>query len=163
MIRIKMIGGATLLLALAIPAASAEEKKKEDTLDKAGEIASQPLRDVGVEKKNVEPVLQRAVDNPYATPKAPMCKAVLAELAQLNDVLGPDFGEEQPGKENKVGKLAAAGGEMLVNSLIPFRGLVREVSGAAPSDRRHASAVAAGLARRGYLRGLADTRRCWPT
>ena len=49
---------------------------------------------------------------------------------------------------------------MIVNSLIPFRGLVREVTGAAPAERRLQAAIGAGLARRGYLRGLAETRHC---
>jgi len=48
----------------------------------------------------------------------------------------------------------------VVNSLIPLRGLVREVSGAAPADRRLEAAIDAGLARRGYLRGLAVSRGC---
>ncbi len=41
-----------------------------------------------------------------------------------------------------------------MNSLIPFRGLVREVSGAGPAERRLNAAIDAGIARRGFLRGL---------
>jgi hypothetical protein len=59
-----------------------------------------------------------------------------------------------------VTQLAEAGGAMVVNSLIPFRGIVREVSGAAAKERRMRAAVNAGLARRGYLRGLAATKGC---
>ena len=51
-------------------------------------------------------------------------------------------------------------GKTIVNSLIPFRGLVREISGAAPAERRLQAAVAAGIARRGYLRGLAGATKC---
>jgi len=47
-----------------------------------------------------------------------------------------------------------------VNTLLPFRGIVREVSGAAPAERKLAAAVGAGFARRGYLRGLHQARRC---
>ncbi len=42
------------------------------------------------------------------------------------------------------------------------RGLVREVSGAAPAERRKNAAIDAGYARRGYLRGVYETRRCKP-
>ena len=62
--------------------------------------------------------------------------------------------------ENRVGKITEAVGRSVVNSLIPFRGLVREISGAAPAERRLQAAVTAGIARRGYLRGLAGARSC---
>ena len=58
------------------------------------------------------------------------------------------------------GRLAEAGGKAVVNSIIPFRGLVREVSGAAPAQRQLNAAIDAGLARRGYLRGVARGRNC---
>ena len=48
----------------------------------------------------------------------------------------------------------------MVNSLIPFRGIVREVSGAAPAERRLAAAIDAGFARRGFLRGVLSARGC---
>ena len=52
------------------------------------------------------------------------------------------------------------GGRALVNSVIPFRGVVREVTGAAPAERQYNAAVDAGLARRGFLRGVHQTRKC---
>ena len=60
--------------------------------------------------------------------------------------------------ENRASKIAEAGGKTIVNSLIPFRGLVREVSGAAPAQRRLNAAIDAGYARRGFLRGLAKAK-----
>ncbi len=78
---------------------------------------------------------------------------------QLNAALGPDFDGDQRG-DDRATQLAQAGGEMVVNSLIPFRGVVREISGAAAADARRVAALNAGLARRGFLRGLAHERRC---
>jgi hypothetical protein len=81
-------------------------------------------------------------------------------VKELNQVLGPDY---QPGakhQENRMAKLAEAGGKTVINSLIPFRGLVREVSGAAPAQRNLNAAVDAGYARRGFLRGVHATRQC---
>jgi hypothetical protein len=37
---------------------------------------------------------------------------------------------------------------------------VREISGAAPAERRLQAAVTAGVARRGYLRGQAAAKGC---
>ena len=48
----------------------------------------------------------------------------------------------------------------MVNSIIPFRGIVRELTGAAAAQRRYADAIDAGYARRGFLRGLQTARRC---
>ncbi len=137
-------------------------KKQDDTLKTAGHIVTQPGRDVGIDKAKVPPVLVRAVSQPYSNP-GKGCAAVASNLRDLNDVLGPDFGNNSAENQNKAGKLAKAGGEAVVNSLIPLRGLVREVSGAGPADRRVEAAVDAGLARRGYLRGLSESRGCKQT
>jgi hypothetical protein len=134
-------------------------KKDDDTLKTAGHIVSQPARDVGIDKAKVPDLLARAVAQPYAMP-GKGCKPVVAAIGGLNALLGPDFGSNSAENENKFGKLAAAGGEAVVNSLIPLRGIVREVSGAGPADRRLDAAVNAGLARRGFLRGLAVSRGC---
>jgi len=47
-----------------------------------------------------------------------------------------------------------------VNSFIPFRGILREVSGASEHQRRIRAAIQAGLARRGFLKGVGETHGC---
>lgn len=142
------------------PAQDSGDKKEDKTLDTAGDIASQPAKDVGIAKTKIPPVLSEAVKNPYATPGNGKCAAIQRDMATLNEALGPDFSASEVENEDRVGKIAEAGGKMIVNSLIPFRGLVREVTGAAPAQRRLEAAIGAGLARRGYLRGIAVTRGC---
>ncbi|ALR19407.1 hypothetical protein ATN00_02890 [Sphingobium baderi] len=157
----KMIGTATLFLALAVPAFAQEKpEKKDDTLNKAGQIATQPVRDIGLDKDKIPEVLQRAVEYPYAPPASRTCKALNADMTELNGALGADFVADRQENENRTGKIAEAVGRTIVNTLIPFRGLVREVSGAAPAERRLEAAVAAGIARRGYLRGMAVEKGC---
>lgn len=153
----------SLMLALLLSAgAQAQEQPAQEsgTAQKAGEIITQPVRDVGIAKSHIPPLLEQAALAPYAPPSGSKCAALISDLVALNEVLGPDYDAAEPTKENKAGKLAAAGGETVVNSLIPFRGLVREISGAASADRRLAAATTAGVARRGYLRGLVQARRC---
>lgn len=155
----------TILAGMLVPlllsgAAMAQEEKKDDTLDKAGNIASQPVRDVGLDKDEIPPVLQKAVENPYAPPASRTCAAFNRSLGELNAVLGDDFTVGATANENRSGKIAEAVGKTIVNSLIPFRGLVREISGAAPAERRLQAAVTAGVARRGYLRGMASAKSC---
>ncbi|KEQ52947.1 hypothetical protein [Sphingobium chlorophenolicum] len=137
-----------------------EQEKKDDTLKKAGDIATQPARDVGIDKDKIPEVLQNAVEDPYKRPVSRTCKSLQGSLDELNAVLGADFTVGQKANENRTGKIAEAVGKTIVNSIIPFRGLVREISGAAPAERRLEAAVTAGIARRGYLRGIAAERGC---
>jgi hypothetical protein len=153
-----------LLLSVAatmpLHAQPGETGPERDTAGKAGRIASQPFRDVGITKDKIPPILDEAVKAPYAAPSGKRCPPIVAELNELNAALGPDFGANEAANRDKAGQLAEIGGSMIVNSLIPLRGVVREVSGAASADRRKTVAINAGLARRGYLRGLASTRGC---
>ena len=134
--------------------------KKPSDLDQAGRIASQPGRDVGALKTKIPPILQSAVADPYGLAGKGTCAAIAAEIRQLNEPLGPDLVAGPRPQENRAGKIAAAGGKTVVNTLIPFRALVREATGAAPAQRRLDAAVDAGFARRGFLRGVYQTRRC---
>lgn len=148
-----------LLAACAIAAPLAAQQASEDkTIDRAGHIATQPVRDVGLSKDKIPVVLQAAFDRPYHAPRR--CRDIAAELGHLNEALGPDFDHPPAKGDDRATLIAQAGGEFLVNSLIPFRGLVREVTGAAGAERRRIAAVNAGIARRGFLRGLANERRC---
>ncbi|MGF7169799.1 hypothetical protein FHS91_001468 [Sphingobium xanthum] len=106
---------------------------EERRIETAGDIAVQPVRDVGLTSSGIHPALRDAVVAPYKVPKRMDCRWLNWELARLNQALGPDFDIEDKPQEDKVERLAFAGGEMVVNSLIPFRGLVREISGAAPA------------------------------
>ena len=127
---------------------------------KSVEIGTQPVRDVGVMKREIPPILVRAQESPYSLKGLKTCKQLAAEVTALNVVLGADYTVGNELKENRAGKLAEAGGKSVVNAIIPFRGIVRELTGAAPADRRMNAAVDAGLARRGFLRGVHAKQGC---
>jgi hypothetical protein len=134
--------------------------KLHQSLQTGGRIAAQPVHDVDASRTKIPPVLEAANGDPYSLIGARNCAQIGRSIAALTDALGPDFASGPAKKENKAGKLAEAGGKSIVNAIIPFRGLVREISGAAPAQRRLNDAVDAGLARRGFLRGLQSARRC---
>ncbi|ATE66882.1 hypothetical protein [Rhizorhabdus dicambivorans] len=139
---------------------SAQPDRMREVGRSAGKIASQPVRDVGVARTDIPPVLQEAAEAPYSLKGIKSCRDISNAFHALTDVIGPDFKAGEVKKENRAGKLAEAGGKTIVNSLIPFRGLVREVTGAAPAQRRLERAITAGYARRGFLRGIHQTRKC---
>lgn len=128
--------------------------------EKSMEIGTQPARDVGLSKKKIPPVLEEALADPYSLKGLKTCAKLVVEIQRLNDVLGPDYQTGNEYTENRTGKLAEAGGKAIVNSIIPFRSLVREISGAAPADRHLEALGDAGLARRGFLRGVHQKQGC---
>jgi hypothetical protein len=140
--------------------APAPDSKLEQTADKAGEIASQPARDVGLVKTEVPPILVAASQAPYSLEGVKTCQQLASAVQALNEVLGADFAPGDEKEENRAGKIAEAGGKTIVNAILPFRGLVRELTGAAPAERRLNAAIDAGFARRGFLRGVHRTRGC---
>jgi len=150
----------TLIAFAAQAAATPAQSDTRQVLQRGGQIASRPIVDMGAKKTEIPPVLQRAAVSPYGTAGTASCKQIRSSIADLSAALGPDFQAGANTKENRAGKLAEAGGKTLVNGLLPFRSLVREISGAAPAERRLNAAISAGHARRGYLRGLAAARRC---
>ena len=123
----------------------------------AEDAAMTPVEDVNLKKREIPPVLLSAQDNPYARESTRSCTQINTALDELDAVLGPDF---DSGTEGKHGLTATSVAKSVVGSFIPFRGVIREVSGAAGAERRYNAAVDAGIARRGYLRGIAKSKGC---
>ena len=123
----------------------------------AQDAAMTPVEDVNLKKREIPAVLVAAQDDPYSATSTRNCAQIISALGGLDEVLGPDFDAEQTAKKglNKTGIAKS-----VVGSFIPFRGVVREVSGAAGAQRRYEAAVDAGVARRGYLRGVARMKGC---
>jgi hypothetical protein len=157
--RMRSLLVATLALSLFCPVV-APAATPQSTLDQAGDIVTQPVRDLGIDKKEIPAVLKRAVRSPYARKGTSSCSRIRSAMSDLDDALGPDFGRRTTRRGSTVGTIAKMGGSSIVNGLIPFRGIVREVSGAAAQQRRLAEAVNAGYARRGFLHGMYALRNC---
>ena len=163
-----MVGTAAVLLAAPLAQAQVKPPATPDepggrwgeARKKAVDIGAQPARDVGMSKRDIPDILEKAYEDPYSLKGLKTCRALAAEVTALNGVLGVDYVVGNTYEENRTGKLAEAGGKTIVNSIIPFRGLVREITGAAPNDRRMNAAVDAGLARRGFLRGVHLKQGC---
>jgi hypothetical protein len=99
--------------------------------------------------------------NPYDTKGLRKCRQIIAAVAELDAVLGPDLDRtevDEKGRKRRQAASSIAGG--LVSSLIPFRFLVREISGAGKAERAYREAVYAGVVRRAFLKGIGQQRRC---
>lgn len=124
-----------------------------------GDIVTTPLQDTNLKKKRIPEVLELARGGPYAMTGLNTCVSINRNIAALSQVLGTDFDTPEDRRPNR-GRQAASVGKSVVESFIPFRGVIREVSGAAAAQREWDAAVDAGIARRGFLRGVARSRGC---
>lgn len=154
-IRISVLG----MLALGlVGCASTGGEASTRRSDAVGGAISQPFRDLGMIRKPIPEALAKATASPYATEIPPDCGAITGEIAALDAVLGPDVDGVKADQAN-------AAEEILIGALrgaldLPFRGIVRRISGAEKRDRARVAAVLAGMVRRGYLKGIGLGARC---
>lgn len=128
--------------------------------------ATAPLRDLNVIRAKIPDILLQALDDPYARPpRSFKCSALAALVRPLDEVLGPDLDRVPAGDEDLLerGKSTALGTAAdLASGAIPFRGVVRKLSGAEAHDRLVQAAIIAGNVRRAYLKGLGEAKGCPP-
>lgn len=158
MLRLRLAPALSVLIFAST--ATAQSPQNQSTGERAQEIVTQPARDVGAQRTEIPPLLQDAAADPYDLDGLRTCAQLSAAIVDLNGVLGPDLDAPPAEGGSDAGRVAAAGGRAVVDSIIPFRGLVREISGAAEQQRRLTAAIDAGFARRGFLRGVHRARNC---
>jgi hypothetical protein len=147
------------VVALAAIPAAAQVMPEPD----AEEVAKTPLRDLNIDARDIPEPLKVAVRAPYETARLTSCNAIVADIAALDQVLGADYDialSEAEGRTGLPDVNMGKVGQSVVGSIIPFRGIVREVTGAAASDRALSAAYTAGMARRAFLKGLGMGRGC---
>jgi hypothetical protein len=109
---------------------------------------------LGLMGGDIPPILQQARADPYRAPAQPACESIPQEILALEQALGPDV----DGLKTRTGA-----GDMAahyVRGLIPYRGVVRFLTGADNKDKKLQAAATAGYARRGFLRGLEANLHC---
>lgn len=154
----------SLIIALAVSmiipatgAAAQDDQKVKDKEVTVTDAATAPLSDLNLKKDEIPLILINAQVQPYSLNGMGKCAAIVAEVNKLTALLGPDIDLPQDGDGRlSSGKLAKS----VVTGFVPFRGLVREVSGASDQQRRMLTAIEAGLVRRGFLKGVGISRGC---
>lgn len=140
------------------PARSGEpERPVTQNNPNATDVATTPLTDLNLRKGEIPPLLTQAVEKPYDLDGLVRCPQIAAAIGELDAILGDDVDiSALTGNGITVGRVA----QSVVGSLIPFRGVIREVSGAAEHQRRLQTAIYAGIARRSFLKGVGQARGC---
>lgn len=144
---------------VAGPATARQEDKPITSRDPdAVDVAKTPMTDLNVGRDGeIPPLLVTATEQPYSLKGLAKCRQIAGAIQQLDEVLGPDI--DLPAEERD--RISAGRvGKWVVASFIPFRGLIREVSGANAQDRKVNAAIQAGLTRRGFLKGVGSAKGC---
>ena len=149
-----------LLLALSCLAApvAAQQGAPEDesTIRNTVNTVTEPF-----DGREVPDKLLAIQDDPYSMAGLGRCAAIIREVQELDAVLGPDVNAQvekslAKKREQTVGRVAGN----VAGSVIPFGGLIGEVTGANAERRRYAYAIYAGTVRRGFLKGVGQERGC---
>lgn len=143
------------------PDASAVEAEPADDTAPVAQVKAEslsPLQDFNFKRGELPDVLLAAMAETYAEPPAPGCAGLVDEIAALDRVLGEDL-DLRPATGEAEGMMVRALVQA-IRGMIPYRGVLRFVTGANRRERLVAAAIAAGSVRRGYLKGLGEARGC---
>ncbi len=127
----------------------------------ANDVVTKPLSDINLKKKPVPEVLEAAIERPYTLAGLKSCARIQTAVRGLDAVLGDDIDAvEELTRGQKRGNTAGNVAKSVVGSLIPFSGVIREISGANNNERRWQVAIYAGSVRRAFLKGVGLQRGC---
>ena len=158
-----------LLLVLSLAACASSRDAADSvavTSNAVTEAAAQPLKDLNVVRDPIPAILRETVKDPYAHPGRIDCGWLEHEVRALDLALGPDLDmpEEQEtlGRQAREGVADAAANAVkdAAGDLIPFRSVVRRLTGAEKNAQEMRDALKAGDVRRAYLKGLGLERGC---
>ena len=130
--------------------------------------ATTPLNDLNLVHAKIPPVLIAAQRAPYAPPADATCAGLVAEIRWLNEALGEDLDAPRSNhgptlfERGRTDVTDAAVGTVrsTAEALIPYRSWVRRLTGAERFSKQVSGAIAAGIVRRAYLKGLGQAQGC---
>lgn len=158
------------------------EVSKYSSVNEAVDAATGPLEDLNIKKRDIPEILRLALRDPYAKPAKAKCAVVKEEIAKLDEVLGPDMGPREeiagegefmslanfegdvPSAEGAgdaafgLAKDAAIGAIRSQTDILPFRSIIRRITGANKHQKKVTMSYEAGKLRRAYLKGYAQER-----
>ncbi|MBL8649194.1 MAG: hypothetical protein JNL35_02175 [Sphingopyxis sp.] len=143
-------------LALASAAHAQKGSPEESTIENTANSVTEPF-----DGKEVPEKLLAIQDDPYSLAGLGKCAAIVQEITELDAVLGPDVNAQaEKSRAKKREETAGRVAGNVAGSIIPFGGLIGEVTGANAERRRYAMAIYAGTVRRGFLKGVGLERGC---
>ena len=136
--------------------------------ERLADTVTSPLTDLNLMRAEISPALVAALKGPYLPLMDESCETIAAEVTELDQAIGPDFDAPVNGVSQD---LIEKGGEELSNAavgalrrtvdgMIPFRSWIRKFSGAERHSKELAAAIAAGIVRRSFIKGIGHANGC---
>lgn len=144
-------------VALASAPVEAQDRPITDREPGMMDVARTPVTDLNLSRTEVPALLAEAQQRPYSLQGLDTCEQLTRAVDEFNSVLGPDLDLPQAERARLSGGRIA---QWAVGRFIPFRGLIREISGANRQQREVEAAIQSGLVRRAFLKGVGAARRC---
>jgi hypothetical protein len=145
---------------LAISACAHTVKPATQDQKNIGSVAAAPLKDLGL----VRPEAPRQLADiayPYDLVRLTSgCAQISYEIGSLDALLGQEFYTAPSGVSDRAGQAAMGAAEGAASGLIPFRGVVRTVTGANRAQANVEHAIEMGVLRRAFLRGYGAAQGC---
>lgn len=154
---------------------SQPQERDESSLNRAiestqaglGKAAMTPVEDLNLKREDIPDILKQIKD-PYRAPVTLTCDEIAEQVIALDLVLGRDFDTPEPEDERSLGQKAADGTSSALldtiasesGGLIPFRGVVRRISGAKAWEKKVLKAYERGSHRRSFLKGIGASKNC---
>lgn len=132
------------------------------------DAATAPFSDLNLVQVDIPPLLIAAQSEPYGLAVDASCLMLSAQIAELDEVLGPDIDAPKSKREadlleqgsDEAGNAAIGALRRTTEGVIPFRGWVRKLTGADRYARKVSAATMAGVVRRGFLKGVRTGMAC---
>jgi hypothetical protein len=140
------------------PAYAQNGERQRTVIGVAGDAVTKPLEDFNIKSRKIPVVLLLAQSAPYVTEGLQECSSLLTAIQELDLVLGPDA--DEAAHEAGVARPALEAGGNFLSGFIPFRGVVRTLSGANKKRADMLAAIYSGVARRSYLKGFSAAMAC---
>lgn len=136
------------------------------TRDGLADAAAAPLEDFNLRRREIPQVLA-SLKSPYGPPTEMTCAGIMLDLAELDAVLGLDWDSGAPDARLNSEILADEASDAALDTVrnvstgwIPFRGLVRQATGAQSHEKKYNQAFKIGAQRRAYLKGYGQALEC---
>ena len=127
-----------------------------------------PLTDFNLMRDEIPPSLIAALKGPYLLPIDKSCDVISIEVTALDLAIGPDLDAPAIPTDTdlfdrgstELSNAAVGALRRTVEGAIPFRSWIRKFSGAEKHSKEVTTAVAAGIVRRSFLKGLGQASGC---
>jgi hypothetical protein len=145
---------------------SATQKALDKAQSGAGHAALSPLEDINLRRDKI-PERLKQIKNPYDLKLDLTCEDIESEVVALDALLGRDWDVPPPDKAALKERAADGASTAFLDTLasqasglIPYRGIVRTVSGANAHSKKVLKAYERGSHRRTFLKGIGYMKGC---